>query len=60
MLTQKYNFSNRNVTVDNWFTSVPLILDLVRNCGLTLLGTVKSNKKEIPAIMNSKEITLLS
>ena len=53
-LALKYHNTNRNVTVDNWFTSVPLILDLLRNCGMTLLGTVRANKKEIPAIMNSK------
>ena len=42
------------MSLDNWFTSIPLALDLVKNYGMTLLGTVRANKKEIPAIMNSK------
>ncbi|KAG0714772.1 PiggyBac transposable element-derived protein 3 [Chionoecetes opilio] len=39
-LTRPYHHTNRNVTVDNWFTSVPLIQDLLHNCGMTLVGTV--------------------
>ncbi|KAK3894203.1 hypothetical protein Pcinc_002021 [Petrolisthes cinctipes] len=50
-LTRPYHQSNRNVTVDNWFTSIPLAMDLQSNCGLTLVGTIKSNKKEIPSQM---------
>ena len=53
-MTKKYHHTGRNVTVDNWFTSLPLTLDLLRNCGMTLLGTIRPNKKEIPAIMKSK------
>ena len=34
--------------MDNFFTSVPLCEDLQRN-GLTLVGTLRSNKAEIPA-----------
>ena len=41
-----YN-SGRNLTVDNFFTSVPLAQTLLRN-GLTLVGTMKKNKGEIP------------
>ncbi|KAK4315669.1 hypothetical protein Pmani_013118 [Petrolisthes manimaculis] len=54
-LTRPYHQSNRNVTVDNWFTSIPLAMDLQSNCGLTLVGTIKSNKKEIPSQMRSME-----
>ncbi|KAG0726568.1 PiggyBac transposable element-derived protein 4 [Chionoecetes opilio] len=53
-LTRPYHHTNRNVTVDNWFTSVPLIQDLLHNCGMTLVGTVKGNKKEIPIMMKEK------
>ena len=53
-MAKKYHHTGRNVTVDNWFTSLPLTLDLLRNCGMTLLGTIRPNKKEIPAIMKSK------
>ena len=39
--------SGRNLTVDNFFTSVPLAQTLLRN-GLTLVGTIKKNKGEVP------------
>ncbi|XP_068203998.1 piggyBac transposable element-derived protein 4-like [Palaemon carinicauda] len=50
-LTEPYHNRNRNVTTDNWFSSVPLVTDLLHNCGMTLVGTVKANKKEIPQEM---------
>jgi hypothetical protein len=40
--------SGRNVTVDNWFTSVPLAMKLLKDHNLTLLETIRINKKEIP------------
>lgn len=39
--------SNRNITGDNWFSSVPLVEKLLEY-GLTYVGTLKKNKKEIP------------
>ena len=54
-LTKPYHGTNRNVTTDNWFTSVPLITDLLYNCGMTLVGTVRGNKAEIPQEMKAKE-----
>lgn len=39
--------TNRNVTADNWYTSVPLVEILKKN-GLTYVGTMRKNKKEIP------------
>ncbi|CAE1281229.1 unnamed protein product [Acanthosepion pharaonis] len=53
-LTQHYHNTNRNVTTDNWFTSVPLIKDMLYNCGMTLIGTVRGNKSEIPEEMKDK------
>lgn len=39
--------SHRNVTVDNFFTSMDLADNLLQN-GLTLVGTVRQNKRFIP------------
>ncbi|GBP23585.1 PiggyBac transposable element-derived protein 4 [Eumeta japonica] len=39
--------SNRNVTADNWFCSVELV-DVLKDKKLSLVGTLKKNKKEIP------------
>ena len=36
-----------NVTMDNFFTSIKLSKDLLDN-GLSILGTIRKNKKEIP------------
>lgn len=33
--------SHRNVVIDNWFTSFPLITELYDNNGLTVLGTLR-------------------
>lgn len=38
--------SHRNLTTDNYYTSYPLAEYLLQN-GLTLIGTMKKNKKEI-------------
>lgn len=38
----------RNITMDNWFSSFPLASDLNKNFKLTMLGTLKKNKRETP------------
>ena len=45
-MTKQYNHTEINVTVDNWFTSLPLTIDILRNCGMTLLGTIRPNKNK--------------
>lgn len=40
--------TGRNVTLDNWFTSMELVQNLKRNFRLTLLGTIRKNKRELP------------
>lgn len=40
--------SGRNVTVDNWFCSVPLSYQLLNDHRLTLVGTLRKDKREIP------------
>lgn len=39
----------RNITMDNWFTSFSLALELKTEYKLTMLGTRKKNKRELPA-----------
>ena len=39
--------TNRNVTGDNWFSSIQLISELKR-VGLTYVGTMRKNKREVP------------
>ena len=50
--------SGRNVTADNFFSSIPLAEDLLEN-GLTYVSTIRSNKAEIPTVMkpnSSREV----
>lgn len=39
--------SNRNITADNWFSSIEVVSELKKN-GLTYVGTVNKNKRDIP------------
>lgn len=40
--------SNKNVTMDNWFSSIPLAKHLLEECKVTMVGTIKKNKRELP------------
>ncbi|CAK1552928.1 unnamed protein product [Leptosia nina] len=47
-LIQPIKGSNRNVTADNWFSSIELIDELTKH-KITYVGTLKKNKREIPS-----------
>lgn len=42
--------SKRNITMDNWFTSYPIAMKMLREYDLTIVGTVKKNKPQLPNI----------
>lgn len=47
-LVQPISGTGRNITTDNWFTSLPLAETLKKDHKLTLVGTLRKNKREIP------------
>lgn len=47
-LVEPIRYSKRNVTCDNWFTSIPLVRTLFTDFTLTFLGTIRKNKRELP------------
>ena len=53
-LTRYINGSGRNITMDNFFTSYALAKYLLQN-NLTLLGTIRKNRKEIPKELHFKK-----
>ena len=54
-LVKRYRGSGKNVTAGNWFTSVALVKSLRENYGLTYVGAVRKNKREIPYEMLDKK-----
>lgn len=45
--------SGRNITTDNYYTSIPLASRLLQEHNLTTIGTLRKNKPEIPAPFRS-------
>ena len=55
-LTEPYTDKGYQLYVDNWYTSVPLFLELERR-GILACGTVRSNRKYLPkAIIDGKQL----
>lgn len=46
-LTDPVKGTHRNITGDNWFSSIELV-DKLKENGLTYVGTVRKNKREVP------------
>lgn len=51
-LISPWRRSGRNIVGDNFFTSIPLVQELLAD-GLTYTGTVRSNKPQIPSEMKA-------
>lgn len=48
-LTKPVYGSNRNITMDNWFTSTKFVKDILKQpYKLTIVGRLCANKREIP------------
>ncbi|KAJ8966080.1 hypothetical protein NQ314_003749 [Rhamnusium bicolor] len=47
-LIAPFDKSARNVTMDNWFVSIPLVKDLLENHKITCIGTIRKNMREVP------------
>ncbi|VEN54762.1 unnamed protein product [Callosobruchus maculatus] len=55
-LTTTLRGANRNITMDNWFSSVKLADDLLQDpYKFTMVGTLRKNKREIPSQMLSTQ-----
>ena len=47
-LTEAIHGTGRNVTMDNWFTSVPLAKEMVSRYNITIVETLRKNTPELP------------
>ena len=55
-LIQPISHRGRKKTFDNWFTSVTLAEEILKEHKITIFGTIRKNKKEIPSeFINTKE-----
>ena len=55
-LIQPISHTGRNVTFNNWYTSVTLAEELLKEHKITIVETIRKNKREIPPeFINTKE-----
>lgn len=58
IVTEPIYNTNRSVTCDNWYTSIPLLLRMMKEpFNIKVTGTLRKNKREIPVefVTNPKE-----
>lgn len=53
-LCSRFRNTGRNITMDNFFTSVPLAQHLLEK-DLTIVGTLRQNKPDIPPLMKASK-----
>ncbi|XP_055918514.1 piggyBac transposable element-derived protein 4-like [Eupeodes corollae] len=49
-ITESIHGAGRNLTMDNWFTSIQLVEEMLSRHKLTVVGTLRKNKAEIPPL----------
>jgi hypothetical protein len=54
-LSEPIHGTYRNITVDNSFSSIPLFGQMLQNHKLTMVGTLRANKPEIPPSFLAKK-----
>ncbi len=60
-LSESIHGTRRNITMDNWFTSVPLADEMLHQHQLTIVGTLRKNKREIPpSFLPNKKKAMMS
>nr|CAI5855201.1 unnamed protein product [Callosobruchus analis] len=52
-MCQHLSGTGRNITMDRWFTGCSVVNKLLTQHRLTVVGTIKTNKREIPSIMTN-------
>lgn len=58
-VTTPIHGTNRTVTCDNWFTTIPLLLKMLNDpYKLTVTGTLRKNKREVPDEMRKSSKTV--
>ena len=53
-LVEPYTGRGRNITMDNFFTSIPIATKLFRK-KTTVVGTIRANKRELPKLAKQKK-----
>lgn len=48
VLIEPIHHTNRNITCDNWFSSIEIFTTMKNKYGLTMVGTLRKNKRQIP------------
>lgn len=54
-MTKPIHGTNRNCTFDNWFTSIPMAKKLLNEHQVTIVGTMRVNKAELPLSFTNKK-----
>ena len=52
-LCESISGTNRCVTVDNWFTLVHIFTKMFNEHSLTMVGTIRKNKLQIPLVFKT-------